>query len=170
MRPRGNLPAPRPPERTYAEIKKNHHNPDGNQKRSVFGPVSPTSPHAPKVRGKHNYRQQEEHPGDFKPQDAAHAPERTKKSAQTASDASAGLNGFSGRLSRLLAQYSRVHSRLGLRRDLLLGLRWCLCDGGLCRGRQPFAGHLSGDAQPRAQHPANDLCSHSVYDGSSDAG
>jgi hypothetical protein len=54
---------------------------------------------------------------------------------------------------------------------LSLGLKWSLPRGsGFCRSRKSLASHLAGNAQSRTKNAANKLSSHTVYDGSSDAG
>ncbi len=165
---RGSLPAPRPPERADPQIKKDRHDNGSGQEHPVIGAVSPTGSHAPEIGGKHNYGQEKEYARNFKPQHAAHPPEWTQKAADAARDASAGLG--SGSCSRLYP-IDGARNRLGLKRGLGLRPRLGVFGGsGLSCGCQPFAGHLPGDAQSGAEDAANDLWSHSVYDGSSDPG
>ena len=137
----------------------------------MIGSVRPTGPHAPKIRRKYDYGQKKEDTGDLKPDNSADAPEGAQKAAYATGNATAGLNGLPGGPGSCLALDGRRRIRLNLRRGLLLDLRWGLLPrGGSCRRRQPLAGHLAGDAQSRAKNPSNFLWSHSVYDGSSDAG
>jgi len=159
--------SPRAPERTHSEIEKHQDNPCGNQKHSMIGSLRPTCPHAPQVWRKDDDRQQEKDAGDFKPKDAANALEGTKKAAHAASDASAGLNSSSGRLNGCWNPWGRARNWRRLRLRWIRSLRR---GRSLNRGRQPLARHFAGDAQPCTQDAAKDLCSHSVYDGSSDPG
>jgi hypothetical protein len=167
MLPAGALPAPRPPKRADAQVKKDCHHQRRCQEHPMIGPMSPTGPHAPEIWRKNDDRQKEKDTGNFKPQNSPHAPERTKKAPHSARDASACLGGIPGRLGNRLASNCRVCSRLRLGPDLL---RDRGRGDGLHGGRKPLACHLAGDAQSRAKDAANHLCSHSVYDGSSDAG
>jgi hypothetical protein len=124
----------------------------------MIGPVRPTGPHPPKVWRKDDDRQKEEDAGDFEPQDAAYSPEGAQKATHAASDTAAALNGSSPhRLSCRLAPNCRVRNRL-------------CCRGGLCAAHNLLAYHAADDTQPCSKYPANDLWSHYVYDGSSDAG
>lgn len=126
----------------------------------MVGAVGPAGPHAPKVWRKDDHRQKEEDARDFEPQDAAHAPEGAQKAAYATRHASAGLGvGTFRRLSCRLDPRCRARIRLGLLRG-----------GGLCRGRQALASYAAGNTQSCAKDAADCLWSHSVYDGSSDAG
>jgi len=126
----------------------------------MIGTVGPVRPHAPEIRGKHQNRQKEENARHFKPQDATHALKRLQESAYAAGDSAAGLSGNApGGLFRILDPGRRTRRLL-----LLAGHR------GLRRTRQLLARHAPGNTQSRAKDPPNDLWSHSVYDGSSDAG
>jgi hypothetical protein len=127
----------------------------------MIGPLRPTGPHAPKVWSKYDYRQKKEDAGDFKPQDAAHTLEGAQKAANAASDTPTGLSDFSGRLRRHLGPGCRIRGRLGLG----LGSR-----SRFHRSFEALARHLAGDAKSGAEDTPNGLWSHSVYDGSSDAG
>jgi hypothetical protein len=162
--PPGGRFAPRPPERADPEIEKDHHNAGSNQEHAMIWALRPTRTHAPQIRAKDDYRQKEENAGNFEPDDAANAPEGTEKAAHSAGNASAGS---SGSLPCGSKAARCIHNGLGLR----LGLKWSLLRRSvLCSGRKPLACHLASDAQPRAKDPANKLSSHTVYDGSSDAG
>ena len=123
--------------------------------------LRPTGPHAPEIWRENDHRQKEEDAGDFKPQDAAYALEGAQKAANAPSYTPTGLNDFSSRLRRHLDPGCRIRNRLGL------GLR---CRGRLHGSFEALARHLAGDAKPGAEDAANGLWSHSVYDGSSDAG
>ncbi len=126
----------------------------------MIGTVGPVCPHAPEIRGKHENRQKEEDARHFKPQDAAHALKRLQESAYAAGNSAARLRGNApGGLFRILDPGRRTCR-------LLLLPSHC----GLRRARQLLARHPPGNTQSRTQDPPNDLWSHSVYDGSSDAG
>jgi hypothetical protein len=123
----------------------------------VIGTVGPTGPHAPKVWGKDDYRQQKEDSGYLEPDNAAHAAEGAQKAAHAARNAAAGLP---DRLPGSPASNVGSCDRLCLRR----------AGCGLCAARQVLACNAARNAQSNAQGAAYSLRSHSVYDGSSDAG
>ncbi len=126
----------------------------------MIGTVGPVCSHAPEIRGKHQHRQKEEDARHFKPEDATHALKRLQETANAAGDSAARLSGNApGGLLRILDSGRRTRRLL-----LLPGHR------GLGRARQLLARHAPGNAQSRTKDPPNDLWSHSVYDGSSDAG
>jgi hypothetical protein len=127
----------------------------------VIGAVSPTGSHAPQVWGKHNDRQKEEDAGNFEPQNAADPAKGAQKAAHAAGDSSLpGLaRGLPDSFSSMLLGVAC--GRLGLER---------LRGGGLRGSRQPLARHLAGNAQSRTENAAYSLRSHTIYDGSSDAG
>ena len=129
----------------------------------MIGALRPARPHAPKIRTKDNYWQKEEHTGNFEPNDAAHATEGAKKTAQAAGDAPTGLgSGLPGGLDSICCVRNGLGLRLGLKGNLPRG-------GGFHRSGNPLAGHLARDAQSCAKDTANNLSSHTVYDGSSEA-
>ena len=158
----------RSPERADTQVEKDRHNQYRNQKRSVIGAVRPTGPHAPEIRRKNDHRQQEEDACHFEPNDAAHASEGSKKAAHAACHASTRFHGCSrGVLRSRLNANCRICNRLSLRYVLRLVLRR---HRRFHRSGHSLAHHFAGDAQPGAKDASNDLRSHSVYDGSSDAG
>jgi len=115
-------------------------------------------PHAPPDEDWH--KEQKEDSRHFEPHDAAHAAERTQKSPNPARDIAAfPSGGLSRRLSHGPAPICRVHNRL-----------WPGPGRGLIAACKPLAHHAAANAQPRSKNPSNGLWSHSVYDGSSDAG
>jgi len=130
----------------------------------MIGPVRPTCPHTPQIRAKDDYRQKEENAGNFEPDDAADAPEGTEKTAYAADNASTCL---SGGPPCGFDSIRCVSNGLGLSRGLIGSLPR---GSGFCGSRKPFARHFAGNAQSRTKNTANKLSSHTVYDGSSDAG
>ncbi len=164
----GRLSAPRAPERAHPEIEKQHNDPGRDQEHPVVGPVSPTGPHTPKGWTKYDYGQKEEYTGNFKPQNAADAAKGAQKTSHASRDTSAGphrvlLDRPSGRLCLIDSARYRLGGGLSPRLDLLPGR-------GVGRACQPLAGYAPRNPQSGTQHASNDLWSHTVYDGSSDAG
>ena len=130
----------------------------------MIGPVRPTGPHSPQIRAKDDYRQKEEHAGNFEPNDAANPTEGAEETANATGNATAGPDsGLSGSLDAIRC----VCNGLGLSLGLISSLPR---RGGFCRSRQALPRHLAGNPQSRAKNAANKLSSHTVYDGSSDAG
>ena len=129
----------------------------------MIGSMRPTGPHAPEIGRKDDNRQQKKDAGDFKPQYPAYAHEGAEKSTETAGDSTAGLSdGGPG----LPAAICCAGNRLGL------GLGWSgsvARGGGLGSSRKPLAGHFACDPESASQDASNELSSHSIYDGSSDA-
>ena len=126
----------------------------------MIGTVCPARPHPPEIRAKHCNGQKKEDARHFKPQNAADPPEWPQKAAHTAGDSATDLNrSAAGGLCRILHFDHRIRSLLMLR-----GHRGLRC------ARQLLACHSSGDAHPGPKHASDNQWSHSVYDGSSDAG
>lgn len=152
-----------PPERTHPEVKKHHHDHGGDQEHAMIRPVGPAGSHAPKVWSEDDDGQKEEDACNLKPQNAAHTPKGTQKASDAASNAPAGLGGGSPRrLYAIDGARNHLGSRLDTRLALLRGA------GG--RAGKPFTGHAPRNAESGAKDAANGLWSHTVYDGSSDAG
>lgn len=114
--------------------------------------VEIAGPGAPKGRGKDEYRQQKENSGDFEPQDAPYAAERTQEPAEAVREASACLPGS---LSGSPAAGGGAGSRLAVGSAGGRRIGGCLgtCTDGL-------AGDAPGQAHPDAQNPPDGLWSH----------
>ena len=162
--------------RSYAEIEKQQHDSQADQKRAVIRPGRPAEAAAPHSRGKHHHRQREEDAGNLKPQNAPDALEGPQKPSHAASQAAGRLagnvDGGPYRLTRLLCP-------AGGRRLAQLALLARSVGGGALPGHafschsfsgHTFSGHTSGDAESDAQGAANGLRLHSQFDGNSARG
>jgi hypothetical protein len=153
-----NLPAPRTPEGSHAQIEEDRDHNGRYPERAMIRPVGVAEPRAPDGRRKNNRRQQEEYAGDLKPQNAAHAAKRAQKTTDAGAQPLARPHGC---LCRGSCRWSG-----SIYRDSLW-LCNCLISCGLRPSREPLAGDASCDAKPDAESPADGLRSHPVYDGSS---
>jgi hypothetical protein len=148
------------PERADSQVKKNRDHAGRDPEGSVIAGVPVGDCGSPERRGENDRRKQKEDPGDFEPEDSAHAAEGAQKAADAAAHGSpglgcgagSGLNG--GRASDTGHGYG--HRMAGLR-----------CPRRLRSAGNGLAGNPSYHADSDAESPADGSRSHSVYDGSS---
>jgi hypothetical protein len=149
-------PPARTPERTRAEIEKNHHNDGGGEKVLIVWAVEVPGPVVPHIQAGNQHKEEEEGACHLQPDDSTHPAKGTQKSAH------ASRHAFGGPASGLTG---RAHTGLVHRRLALLGARNCLpcrrSGGRLRRGGQALAGDLSCYPQPDAQGATDGLWFHS---------
>lgn len=156
----GGLFSARTPERAQSQVEKNGHDPGGDEKHVVIRPMCPTGSHAPQIWRKHDDRQKEEDSGDLKPHDAANTAKGFEKAAHATGHSATGLGHGSPRSTARGSGVNLIVYRV------LRGTGW----SGVHTGGKPLAYDTACNPRTDSQSPANSLWSHSVYDGSSDAG
>lgn len=115
--------------------------------------VNVLSMQLPRPVSEHDYKEEEEDAGDFQHDDAAHAPQRAEESTES-------LRRSSGSASHL-ASAGAIGSRPADSCYRDRSTARCSGDSLTCEA--------SRNAKRNAQHPANGLRSHAVYDGNSGA-